>query len=78
MVMCKQSDGWIGLERVLCKAEFLWEYAISERLMTSRKGVKVEVLDEPMIVATNSQKKICRLQEDGEIKDMMEGRRSTL
>lgn len=44
MVMCKQSDERIGSERVLCKAEFLWEDAISERLMTSRKGVKVEVL----------------------------------
>jgi hypothetical protein len=33
--------------------------------MTSRKGVKVEVLDELMIVAISSQKKICRLQEDG-------------
>ena len=31
-----------------------------------------------MIGATSSQKKICGLQEDGEIEDMMEGRRSTL
>ena len=68
MFMCKQSDGRIGLGRVLCKAEFLWEYAISEGLMTSRKGVKVEVLDELMIVAISSQKKICRLHEDGKSK----------
>ena len=41
--------------------------------MTSRKGVKVELLNDLMIVPTKVVHRR-RLQEDGEVEDMVEGR----
>lgn len=41
IVMCKRSEGWMHARRVLWRAELSWGYAISKRLMTSHKGLKI-------------------------------------